>query len=161
MIVYLSEEYSLRCIIKNYPKPQYLKSHKKNKSKLKINKNITLNDLHEFLKDFNLDIDFLSLNNFKVPRNLLLKDIQSYLPEAKDTSEVIKSLQIIESMRETHNYSDIDWIIRIYRYTVNIASSKEEKSKILDSIINLKKSNERFTERDFNEIKNLIKNKYD
>tara|TARA_B110000116_G_scaffold218803_1_gene196465 strand:+ start:894 stop:1403 length:510 start_codon:yes stop_codon:yes gene_type:complete len=157
MIKYLSEKYSLRCVIKNYPKPNYLQTHKKNIAELAIHEDVVLNDLYSLLKDYNIDVDFVNLNNHKIPKNILLKDVGNYLPEAKETNEVFKSLKIISSMRDSHIYTDIDWIIRIYKRIINIASTIEEKNKILDSMIKLKKSNERFTERDLKELEELIK----
>ena len=59
-------------------------------------------------------------------------------------------------MSETHTYTDIDWIIRIYKRIINIATSQEEKSKILESIVKLNDINERFTERDVKLLIELI-----
>ena len=157
MIKHLSEKYSLRCVIKNYPKPRYLKAHKGNIAELVITSNIPINDLYLFLKYYNLDCDFVNLSNHQIPRNILLKDVGKYLPELKESNEVFKSLKIISSMQNSHNYSDIDWIIRIYKRLIAIASSLEERDKILDSMIELQETNERFTQRDLKKLEELIK----
>ena len=60
-------------------------------------------------------------------------------------------------MQNSHNYSDIDWIIRIYKRLIAIASSLEERDKILDSMIELQETNERFTQRDLKKLEELIK----
>ncbi len=60
-------------------------------------------------------------------------------------------------MTDTHIYTDIDWIIRIYKRIINIASTEEEKSKILESITKFNDSNERFTDRDSKQLINSIK----
>ena len=156
MIKYLSEKYSLRCVIKNYPKPNYLQTHKKNIAELVIHENMVLNDLYLLLKDYNIEADFISLRSHQLPKNILLKDVENYFPEVKETNEVFKSLKIISLMSDTHTYADIDWIIRIYNRIINIASTKEEKSKILESIIQLNESNERFTGRDAKQLLELI-----
>ena len=59
-------------------------------------------------------------------------------------------------MTDTHIYTDIDWIIRIYKRIINIASTEEEKSKILESITKFNDSNERFTDRDSKQLINSI-----
>ena len=156
MTKHLSEKYSLRCVIKNYPKPRYLTAHNGNTAKLVITGTISINDLYLFLKYYNLDCDFVNLSNHQIPRNILLKDVYKYLPELKESNEVFKSLKIISSMQNSHNYADIDWIIRIYKRLISIASSLDERDKILDSMIELQKANERFTKRDLKNLEELI-----
>ena len=107
--------------------------------------------------NYNVECDFVNLSNHQIPRNILLRDVGKYLPELKESNEVFKSLKIISSMQNSHNYSDIDWIIRIYKRLIAIASSLEERDKILDSMIELQETNERFTQRDLKKLEELIK----
>ena len=156
MIKHLRDKYSLGCVIKNYPKPHYLNTYKKNIAELTIHGGVILNDLYLLLKDFNIDADFINLKSHQIPKNILLKDVKNYHPEKKESNEVFRSLQIISLMSGTHTYTDIDWIIRIYKRIINIATSQEEKSKILESIVKLNDINERFTERDVKLLIELI-----
>tara|TARA_B100000929_G_scaffold236100_1_gene192723 strand:+ start:28 stop:537 length:510 start_codon:yes stop_codon:yes gene_type:complete len=157
MVKYLREKYSLGCLIKNRPKPNYLNTHKKNTAELIIHGDVILNDFFLFLKDYNIDAYFINHKGHQLPKNILLKDIEKYYPEEKETNEVFKSLKVVESMIDTNIYTDIDWIIRIYKRIINIASTEEEKSKILESITKLNDSNERFTDRDSKQLINSIK----
>ena len=157
MVKYLREKYSLGCLIKNRPKPSNLNTHKKNKAELIIHGDVILNDFFRFLKDYNIDAYFINNKGHQLPKNILLKDIEKYYPEEKETNEVFKSLKVVESMIGTDIYTDIDWIIRIYKRIINVASTEEEKSKILESITKLNDSNERFTDRDSTQLINSIK----
>lgn len=156
-IIHLRENYSLRCIIKNQFKPTFLHTRKKNKAELTIHGDLILKDLLVFFKEYNTDADFMNLKGHQIPHNILLKDVEKYYPPKKETNEVIKSLKIISSMTDTNMYADMDWIIRIYKRIIDIASTEQEKSKILDSINKLNNSNERFTDRDSAQLIDSIK----
>ena len=84
MIKHLRDKYSLGCVIKNYPKPHYLNTHKKNIAELTIHGGVILNDLYLLLKDFNIDADFVNLKSHQIPKNILLKDVKNYRPEKKN-----------------------------------------------------------------------------
>ena len=154
---YLRENYSLRCLIKNQKTLIFLNTSKKNKLELNVHENIFLKDLFVFLKEYNLDVDFLNNKGHYLPKNILLKDVKNYIPPLKETNEVLKSLKIISSMTNTNMYADMDWIIRLYKRVIDICSTKEEKSKILKSIKNLNISNEKFTNKDSKQLINLLK----
>ena len=156
-IKHLRENYCLRCLIKNQSKPTFLYTKKKYKSKLTIHSNLALNDISLFLKEYNIDADFINLKGEQVPKNILLKDIETYYADRKETNEVFKSLKIISSMMGTDTYTDRDWIIRIYKRIIDIASTEKEKSKILDSLIKFNETNERFTKIDSKRLINSIR----
>jgi len=154
---HLRENYFLRCLIKNQFKPIFLHTQKKNKAELTIHGDVILKDISLFFKEYNIDADFMNLKGHLLPHNILLKDVEKYYPPKKETNEVIKSLKIISSMTDTNMYDDMDWIIRIYKRIINIASTEKEKSRILNSIIKLNNANERFTDRDSKQLIDSIK----
>ena len=157
--MHLRKKYSLKCIIKNHPKPRNFNSHKKNNAEFVIQNDTILTDLFLFFKSYNIDVDFTNLLNHQIPKKTAIKNVWNFIPERKEVNEVFKSLKMISALRTTHIYSDIDWINRIYKKTIKIASTKDEKIKIIESINEVKKTNARFTDSDVKALQDLIEQK--
>ena len=129
---HLRDEYSLRCIIKNYnSNNSILLSERKHSRSLVVNKHVTIKELVDYLKEFNRSINLLNIDGKQVPQNFTLGEAKNYVAPEKEKNEVTKCLDVISSLKNTNLYNDIDWIIRIFKKAIYLYNTEEEKVAII------------------------------
>ena len=150
---HLRDEYSLRCIIKNYnSNNSILLSERKHSRSLVVNKHVTIKELVDYLKEFNRSINLLNIDGKQVPQNFTLGEAKNYVAPEREKNEVTKCLNIISSLKNTNLYNDIDWIIRIFKKAIYLYNTEEEKVAIISSLDDVMSSNEKFTLSDYTKL---------
>ena len=150
LIKHLRDEYSLRCIIKNYnSNKSILISEREHSRSLVVNKHVIIKELVDFLIEFNRSINLLNIDGMQVPQNITLGEGKNYVVPEREKNEVTKCLNIISSLKNTNLYSDIDWIIRIFKKAIYLSNTCEEKVAIISSLDDVMSSNEKFTSGDY------------
>ena len=150
---HLRDEYSLRCIIKNYnSNNSILLSERKHLRSLVVNKHVTIKELVDYLKEFNRSINLLNIDGKLVPQNITLGEGKNYVAPEREKNEVTKCLNVISSLKNTNLYNDIDWIIRIFKKAIYLYNTEEEKSAIISSLDDVMSSNEKFTLGDYTKL---------
>jgi len=153
LIKHLRDEYSLRCIIKNYNRNKStLISEKKHSRSLVVNKNVTIKELVDFLIELNRSINLLNIDGKRVPQNFTLGEAKNYVAPERERNEVTKCLNVISSLKNTNLYNDIDWIIRIFKKAIYLSNTEEEKAAIISSLDDVMSSNEKFTSSDYTKL---------
>ena len=150
---HLRDEYSLRCIIKNYnSNKSILISERKHSRSLVVNKHVTIKELVDFLIEFNRSINLLNIDGKQIPQNFTLGEAKNYVAPEREKNEVTKCLNIISSLKNTNLYNDIDWIIRIFKKAIYLCNTEEEKAAIISSLDDVMSSNEKFTLGDYTKL---------
>ena len=150
---HLRDEYSLRCIIKNYnSNKSILISERKHSRSLVVNKHVTIKELVDFLIEFNRSINLLNIDGKQVPQNFTLGEAKNYVAPEREKNEVTKCLNIISSLKNTNLYNDIDWIIRIFKKAIYLCNTEGEKAAIISSLDDVMSSNEKFTLGDYTNL---------
>ena len=150
---HLRDEYSLRCIIKNYNNNNsILISERKHAPSLVVSKHVTIKELVDYLKEFNRSINLLNIDGKQVPQNITLSEGKNYVALEREKNEVTKCLNVISSLKNTNLYNDIDWIIRIFKKAIYLSNTEEEKAAIISSLDDVMSSNEKFTSSDYTKL---------
>ena len=151
-IKHLKDNFSLRCLIKNYDKKTVLNSASRYSPSLVINQNTLIRELISFFKKFNQSIDILNIDGKLIPQHFTLKDGANYTPPKAENDELTKCLNIILSLQKTNLYDDIDWIMRLFERAIFLYNKKEDKIAIINVLNEVKSSNEKFTSSDYSNI---------
>ena len=156
---HLRDEYSLRCIIKNYnSNNSILLSERKHLRSLVVNKHVTIKELVDYLKEFNRSINLLNIDGKLVPQNITLGEGKNYVAPEREKNEVTKCLNVISSLKNTNLYNDIDWIIRLFKKVIYLSNTEEEKAVIISSLDDVLSSNEKFTSSDYTKLLETLMN---
>ena len=156
---HLMDEYSIRCIIKNYnSNNSILLSERKYSRSLFVNKHVTIKELVDYLKEFNRSINLLNIDGKLVPQNITLGEGKNYVAPEREKNEVTKCLNIISSLKNTNLYNDIDWIIRLFKKAIYLSNTEEEKAAIISSLDDVLSSNEKFTSSDYTKLLETLMN---
>jgi len=156
---HLRDEYSLRCIIKNYnSNKSILISERKHSRSLVVNKHVTIKELVDYLKEFNRSINLLNIDGKLVPQNITLGEGKNYVAPEREKNEVTKCLNVISSLKNTNLYNDIDWIIRLFKKAIYLSNTEEEKAAIISSLDDVLSSNEKFTSSDYTKLLETLMN---
>jgi hypothetical protein len=156
---HLRDEYSIRCIIKNYnSNNSILLSERKHLRSLVVNKHVTIKELVDYLKEFNRSINLLNIDGKLVPQNITLGEGKNYVAPEREKNEVTKCLNVISSLKNTNLYNDIDWIIRLFKKAIYLSNTEEEKAAIISSLDDVLSSNEKFTSSDYTKLLETLMN---
>jgi len=156
---HLMDEYSIRCIIKNYnSNNSILLSERKHSRSLVVNKHVTIKELVDYLKEFNRSINLLNIDGKLVPQNITLGEGKNYVAPEREKNQVTKCLNVISTLKNTNLYNDIDWIIRLFKKAIYLSNTEEEKAAIISSLDDVLSSNEKFTSSDYTKLLETLMN---
>ena len=152
--------------VEKYLKAEYLIGCKFVVLNRKINKefpsieltdNLLIKELISFYEICGFRLSLINSDGLSIPRDLTLKEAKDFRIERGEDFDFKQLISSLNSISQTSNYSDIEWVKRIFRRAIKEANNSEDIKLIRNLLERIHLNNDKFFDSDLLEIADLIK----
>ena len=148
---YLKEEFSIGSKFVSLNK-----DIKRNISPIELKGSMLVSDLINFYDLQGVQVNLYNSDGISIPRRLTLERAREFNLERSKDSDFESLISSLISMSNTSDYSDIEWIKRIFKRAIKKIPTPEDVEILKDLLAKVYSNNDKFLSSDFDEISELF-----
>tara|TARA_B100000965_G_C19341824_1_gene647768 strand:+ start:192 stop:683 length:492 start_codon:yes stop_codon:yes gene_type:complete len=148
---YLKEEFSIGSKFVSLNK-----DIKRNISPIELKGSMLVSDLINFYDLQGVQVNLYNSDGISIPRRLTLERASEFNLERSKDSDFESLISSLISMSNTSDYSDIEWIKRIFKRAIKKIPTPEDVEILKDLLAKVYSNNDKFLSSDFDEISELF-----
>ena len=132
---------------------------KRNIPPIELTGDLLINDLIVFYELQAIKLSLFNAEGISIPRALKLEEAKDFNIVRTDESDFQSLVSSVQAISDTSNYSDIEWLKRIFRRAVKKAKYPGDIEILRDLLAKMNTENDKFMSSDFNEINKLLESR--
>lgn len=119
---------------------------------LEIHDGLLIADLVFHYSNQGINLEIFNQHGQSIPFDQNLKNASTYSFDVSEDEIFNTLLKSLDSISSNSNYSDVEWIKRIFMQAIRKSNNNEKRETVKDKLNEIYESNERFLKPDYEDI---------